>query len=341
MINLKNAHTFGIEAYAQQLQKITKVEDFITLYQVAKQQNLPILFIGQGSNLLFVDDFQGIVALNQLKGIEHQEDEKFHYLHVAGGENWHNLVQWTLQHNIPGLENLALIPGCAGSAPIQNIGAYGVEFKDVCNYVDGLNLLTGEVQRLSAEECLFGYRDSIFKHQYKDHFVIVAVGLKLTKAWQPKVQYGGLNALAEQDRHAQKIFEQVCEIRQSKLPDPAKTGNAGSFFKNPVISAQQFAELQKAYPQMPAFPQANGEVKLAAGWLIDQCGLKGYQIGGAMVHPKQALVLINYQQATSQDIVALAKHVRQQVLQKFNVALEPEVRFIGSLGEVNAVEVIR
>lgn len=259
-------HTFAIEAYAQEVRELKNIEDFLVLKQEALKHNLPILFVGQGSNLLFLENFQGIVALNQLKGIEHKEDEKFHYLHIAGGENWHNLVQWTLQHNMPGLENLALIPGCAGTAPIQNIGAYGMEFKDVCDYVEVLNLATGDIQRLTKDDCQFGYRDSIFKHQYQKGFVIAAVGLKLSKAWQPKVQYGGLNALAEEDRTALKIFEQVCQIRQAKLPDPKQTGNAGSFFKNPVISSEQFALLQAQYPQMPAFPQASGEVKLAAGW---------------------------------------------------------------------------
>ena len=329
MINLKDIHTFTIDVYAQQINKLKTMDDIIKLNNEVSM-----------SNLLFVEDFQGIVALNQLQGIDHTEDENYHYLHVAGGENWHNLVQWTLNNNMPGLENLALIPGCAGTAPIQNIGAYGMEFKDVCHYVDVLNLITGDIQRLNQEECQFGYRDSIFKHQYKDGFVIVAVGLKLNKDWQPKVQYGGLSVLKEEERTPFNIFKQVCHIRQDKLPDPKQTGNAGSFFKNPVITTKQFEQLKDKYPTMPAFPQGDDKVKLAAGWLIDQCGLKGYQIGGAMVHPKQALVLINYHQATSQDIVELAKYVRETVAEKFAVYLEPEVRFIGKQGELNAVEVI-
>ena len=340
MVKLNHIHTFAIDSYAKEIQRLNSIEDFKALAQYSQSQQLPLLLVGQGSNLLFVENFEGIIALNQLKGIQHQEDEQYHYLHVAGGENWHHLVEWTLANNMPGLENLALIPGCAGTAPIQNIGAYGMEFKDVCDYVEALNLTTGEIQRFSKEECQFGYRDSIFKHQYKDGFVIVAVGLKLAKNWQAKVQYGGLNTLAEEERTPMKIFEQVCQIRQSKLPDPKQTGNAGSFFKNPVISAEKYASLQQLYPTMPAYPLANGEVKLAAGWLIDQCGLKGYQIGGAMVHPKQALVLINYAQATAQDVVALAKYVRQRVAEKFGVYLEPEVRFIGAKGEVDAVATI-
>lgn len=340
MVKLNHIHTFAIDSYAKEIQRLNSIEDFKALAQYSQSQQLPLLFVGQGSNLLFIENFEGIIALNQLKGIQHQEDEHFHYLYVAGGENWHHLVEWTLANNMPGLENLALIPGCAGTAPIQNIGAYGMEFKDVCDYVEALNLTTGEIQRFSKEECQFGYRDSIFKHQYKDGFVIVAVGLKLAKNWQAKVQYGGLNTLAEEERTPMKIFEQVCQIRQSKLPDPKQTGNAGSFFKNPVISAEKYTGLQQHYPEMPAYPLANGEVKLAAGWLIDQCGLKGYQIGGAMVHPKQALVLINYAQATAQDVVALAKYVRQKVAEKFGVYLEPEVRFIGAKGEVDAVATI-
>lgn len=290
--------------------------------------------------MLFLENFNGVVILNRLMGITHEQDANFHYLHVNGGENWHNLVQWAVEQGINGLENLALIPGCAGSAPIQNIGAYGVEFKDVCDYVDVLDLANGTTFRLNAAQCAFGYRESIFKHRYQYDYVIIAVGLKLAKDWRPVLQYGSLKEFDPQTVSAKHIFDEVCRIRQSKLPNPDEFGNAGSFFKNPVVSAEQFADIKKQHENLPHFPQTDGTVKLAAGWLIDQCQLKGYQIGGAAVHEKQALVLINKGNATGADVVALARHVRQTVAEKFGVYLQPEVRFMGENGEVNSEKAI-
>ncbi|OOS01539.1 UDP-N-acetylenolpyruvoylglucosamine reductase [Canicola haemoglobinophilus] len=339
MENLQAFHTFHILAQAKKVIKITALSQLIEQWKLANEAGLPILFLGQGSNVLFVEDFNGVIFVNQLMGIEHQQDEDFHYLHVNGGENWHDLVQWSLAQGIYGLENLALIPGCAGSAPIQNIGAYGVEFKDVCDYVDVLDLQKNEIFRLSNEECAFAYRESVFKGQYKDGYVIIAIGLKLAKNWQPVLKYGTLTKFGE-NVSAQEIFTEVCHIRQSKLPNPEEFGNAGSFFKNPVISAQEFAHLQQAYPDIPSFPQADGSVKLAAGWLIDQAGLKGYQIGGAAVHQQQALVIINKDNATSSDVVELARYIRQTVALKFNVYLQPEVRFIAANGEVDSTAYI-
>lgn len=298
------------------------------------------MVIGQGSNLLFIEDFNGAVLINRLLGIEHQQDQDFHYLRVQGGESWHQLVKWSLEQHIYGLENLALIPGCAGSAPIQNIGAYGVEFKDFCDYVELINLATGELLRLNNAQCQFSYRDSIFKHQYQHGFVITAVGLKLAKNWQPRLQYGPLAKFNANCVDAQQIFDEICTIRQSKLPDPKLSGNAGSFFKNPVIRQQQFQQLISQYPSIPHYPQADGSIKLAAGWLIDQCALKGYQIGGAAVHQQQALVLINKANASSKDVLYLARYIRQRVGAKFDVWLEPEVRFIASNGEIDSVKAI-
>lgn len=340
MQNLQPFHTFALPAQAQKIVEVSCVEQVLEQWKWAQQKNLPVLFLGMGSNVLFVGDFMGLVLVNRLLGKQHQEDANFHYLHIEGGENWHQLVQWSLQQGIDGLENLALIPGCVGSAPIQNIGAYGVEFKDVCDYVDVLDLNKGEVFRLNKNECEFAYRESIFKHQYQQGYMVVAVGLKLAKNWQPVLQYGALANLDPSAVTSQQIFEAVCEMRQSKLPDPAQVGNAGSFFKNPVISHKDFQNLLAEYPQIPHFPQTDGTIKLAAGWLIDQCGLKGYHIGGAAVHQKQALVLINANNATSSDVVALAHYVRQTVAQRFAVWLQPEVRFIGTQGEVNSEQTI-
>lgn len=291
--------------------------------------------------MLFLEDFDGTVFINQLKGITHRMDSQFHYLHVAGGENWHALVEWTLAHEIGGLENLALIPGVAGSAPIQNIGAYGVEFERVCDYVDILNLTTGETARLSQAECQFGYRDSIFKHQYREDYAIVAVGLKLAKAWQPVLSYGSLTQFDPKTVTPKQIFEEVCAVRRAKLPNPDEFGNAGSFFKNPVVDFANFERIQTACPTIPHYPQADGSVKLPAGWLIDQAKLKGFQIGGAAVHTQQALVLINKENATGADVVALATEVRRRVREQFGVELHPEVRFIGRNGEVDSEEITR
>ncbi|AAU36635.1 UDP-N-acetylmuramate dehydrogenase [[Mannheimia] succiniciproducens] len=340
MQSLKPFHTFAVPAQAKNIVEITALEQLQQVWDGCRQENQPVLFLGQGSNVLFLKDFAGTVLINRLMGIEHNEDEQFHYLHVNSGENWHNLVEWSLSQSIGGLENLALIPGCAGSAPVQNIGAYGVEFKDVCDYVDVLDLNQGKQFRLTNAECEFGYRESVFKHKYAQGFIVTAVGLKLAKAWQPVLKYG---TLANFDKSAvgfQQIFDEVCAVRRAKLPDPKEFGNAGSFFKNPVISAGHFALLQQEYPNIPNFPQDDGSVKLAAGWLIDQCQLKGYQIGGAAVHQNQALVLVNKGDATASDIVELAHHVRQSVAAKFDVYLSPEVRFIGELGEVNAEQAI-
>ena len=308
MQNLQSFHTFHIHANAREIIEAHSIEQLQQAWAHSKAENLPALFLGQGSNMLFLDDFNGVVILNRLMGITHQQDSDFHYLHVNGGENWHELVEWSINNGIYGLENLALIPGCAGSAPIQNIGAYGVEFKDVCDYVDVLNLNTNETFRLDTKQCEFGYRESIFKHRYQQGYVITAVGLKLTKNWQPILKYGSLVEFDPKTVTAKQIFDEVCHIRQSKLPNPNEFGN--------------------------------GSVKLAAGWLIDQCNLKGFQIGDAAVHEKQALVLINKSGATGQDVVKLAHHVRQTVAEKFGVYLQPEVRFIGATGEVNSEQTI-
>ena len=281
MQSLQPFHTFNIPANAREIIEATSIEQIQQAWQKAQAEKLPVLFLGQGSNMLFLEDFQGVVIVNRLSGIQHTEDSDYHYLHVNGGENWHQLVEWSLSQRINGLENLALIPGCAGSAPIQNIGAYGVEFKDVCDYVDVLNLNTGEQFRLQASECEFGYRESIFKHRYVQGYVITAVGLKLAKNWQPILKYGSLVNFDPQTVTAKQVFDEVCHIRRSKLPDPKEFGNAGSFFKNPVVSAEQFVKIQKQVENLPHFPQPDGSVKLAAGWLIDQCHLKGFQIGGA------------------------------------------------------------
>lgn len=338
--SLNALNTFSIKANANEIITANSPAELSAAWASAKKENKPFLLLGEGSNVLFLENFAGTIALNRLKGITVVENETEWLLHIGAGENWHQLVVHTLENNIPGLENLALIPGCVGSAPIQNIGAYGIELQSLCNYVDLMNLDTGDVVRLTASECLFGYRESIFKHAYRDGFAIIAVGLILSKDWQPKLTYGDLTKLDSATVTPQQIFDSVCQMRRSKLPDPTITGNAGSFFKNPVVSVAVADELKTRYPTMPYYPQPDGQVKLAAGWLVEQADLKGTSLGGAAVHQLQALVLINKNEATGEDVKALARRVRNTVAERFAVYLEPEVRFISSHGEIDAVEAL-
>ncbi len=337
--DLRPYHTFGLPVRCQAIVFAENIDDLQQAYQQAKTANLPFVVLGEGSDVLFTEDFHGIVALNRLKNARHTEDDHFHYFHLGAGENWHHWVQTLVAQGIGGLENLALIPGTVGAAPIQNIGAYGVEFKDVCDYVNVIDLENGKTQRLGNQDCQFAYRDSIFKQALrpKDNrtrFVITAVGLKLAKNWQPMLGYKELRELPQSEITPAGIFAKICAIRQSKLPDPKVLGNAGSFFKNPVVSTEKFAQLQQNHPSIPHYPQADGTEKLAAGWLIDQCGLKGTQVGGAAVHRQQALVLVNTGNATSQEITALAQLVQRRVAEKFGVHLVPEVRFYQKNGEI-------
>ncbi len=338
--SLKPWNTFGIDQSANEIVCVENEQQLLSAWQNATQQHHPVLLLGEGSNVLFLTSFSGTVIINRIKGIHIVEQHDAWHIHAGAGENWHHLVQYTLERGMPGLENLAMIPGCVGSSPIQNIGAYGVELQHVCDYVDCIELSGGQALRLSASECRFGYRDSIFKHEYQDRYAIVAVGLRLPKVWQPVLTYGDLTRLEPATVTPRQVYDAVCHMRTTKLPDPGVNGNAGSFFKNPVISSEDASALFSAFPDIPHYPQADGSVKLAAGWLIDRCQLKGIQIGGAAVHKHQALVLINAGNALSEDIVQLAHLVRQQVGEKFNVWLEPEVRFIGDHGEVSAVETI-
>lgn len=338
--NLQPYNTFGLQAFARQGIVLNQLEQLteISALQLNEQQKL--LVIGEGSNILFTEDYDGCAVINRLKGKTVEEKADAWHLHVAAGENWHALVAWTLAQNMPGLENLALIPGTVGAAPVQNIGAYGKEFCLFCEYVDVWDIANQRSQRFAAEECRFGYRDSIFKHVLLDKVIITAVGLRLNKMWQPLLEYGPLKQLTS-DCSAQEIFDLVCNVRNQKLPDPVKLGNAGSFFKNPVVSKTLAHALKQQYPTMPCFDAGDAQVKLAAGWLIDQAGLKGKSLNHAGVHQEQALVLVNLGGATASDIIAVAKWVAETVKAKFDVQLEPEVRFIGSQGEINSLQAIQ
>ena len=338
--SLKPYNTFGIDKRAQNIVTAHTAKELAEAWQQAQAASQPVLILGEGSNVLFLDDFDGTIILNRIMGIQVEEQPEAWLVHAGAGENWHRLVEFTLDHNMAGLENLALIPGCAGSSPIQNIGAYGVEFRQFCLYVDCLDLVSGQTVRLGNIDCRFGYRDSIFKHEYQHQYAITGIGLRLPKQWSPVLTYGDLTRLPVSTATPRQVFDAVCHMRRTKLPDPQEYGNAGSFFKNPVITAEDASALFIHYPDAPRYPQNNGQVKLAAGWLIDRCEMKGHRVGGAAVHRQQALVLINENGATSDDVVRLAHEVRQRVGEKFNVWLEPEVRFIGATGEVDAVETI-
>lgn len=333
--SLKSLNSFALAAKAQ---NILFIDELTQLVELAN--NLPEQFyiLGGGSNSLFVEDYAGTVICPEFKGINISLDENNYLLEVASSENWHELVEYCLEHDMPGLENLALIPGNCGAAPIQNIGAYGVEFADVCAYVKWFNFASQQVETLTVEQCQFSYRNSIFKGEYKNRGVVIAVGLRLAKHWRPVLKYAGLNELGNTPT-AKQVFDTVIAIRQSKLPDPEVLPNAGSFFKNPVVSQDVFAAIVTNHPNMPAYHLPTGEVKLAAGWLIQECNLKGKQIGGAAVHKLQALVLVNINNAVGQDVVRLAKYVQLNVLDKFNVMLEAEVRIIGKHGEIKLEDI--
>jgi len=336
---LKPYNTFGIDAHADWGLPVTRLDTLRRLLQDPAWASLPRLVLGGGSNVLFTCDFHGLVLINQLRGIERSDSEDAWLLRVGAGENWHELVCWTLEQGMPGLENLALIPGSVGAAPVQNIGAYGVELCDFCDYVEVYQISTDRLLRLSAQECAFGYRDSRFKHDLKQDHIITTVGLRLPKRWQAVREYGPLRSLpAEAD--AKLIFDTICRQRREKLPEPEQLGNAGSFFKNPTVPRAQADALSADFPAMPRFAAGEDQVKLAAGWLIDQAGLKGYRLGQAAVHTEQALVLVNLGGATAAELVRLAREVRQRVLARFGIQLEPEVRFIGAEGETHLDEVV-
>lgn len=305
---------------------------------LAELQQLPDLnaenfyILGEGSNTLFVEPQAPIIIQPKFTGIDVSEQDD-HFLVTAGAaENWHHLVCFCLEQGIYGLENLALIPGCIGAAPVQNIGAYGVDFSDYCQDVNWFEFSSKTIKTLNKEACLFAYRDSIFKQALYNKGLITQVTFKFPKQWQANLAYAGLDTLAKEST-AEQVMEKVITLRSSKLPDPKELPNAGSFFKNPVVSAKVFSELKKQYPNIPNYPQQDGHFKLAAGWLIDQAGLKGFRHQGVGVHKQQALVLVNYESDLGADIISLAKYVQRKVAEKFSVSITPEVRMITESGE--------
>lgn len=326
--SLKRFNTFSLDATASELIAIESITQLESLLPIST----PHLVLGGGSNMLFCENYQGAILLNKLAGIDYSQDDEHHYFRVAGGENWHDFVMHVVAQGIGGLENLALIPGSVGAAPVQNIGAYGTELADVCSSVVAYDLKTGQRLVFDNQQCDFSYRDSFFKANR--HYFISEVTFKLTKQWQPTLDYGELRhwsaSLTLAPTPNDVAFE-VISVRNKKLPDPAMLPNVGSFFKNPIVNEQQAKLLKAQYPNMPQYPTVQG-VKLAAGWLIDHLGFKGKQIGGAAVHQQQALVLVNEGGAVSNDVVTLASDIIDAVDSSFGVYLEPEVNMIDRNG---------
>lgn len=331
--SLRPFNTFGVEATCNELISFND-EESIQSWLKAEKPALDSLFIlGGGSNLLLLGHIPLTFLQANIQGINYSEQQTGDdvLVTVGAGVNWHQLVLDSLDKGCSGLENLSLIPGNVGAAPIQNIGAYGVELKDRFVSLRAVELASGDIREFSAQDCQFGYRDSIFKRALKGHYVITQVTLRLNKHSQPHIEYGPLKQMLADETAitAKRVSDAVIAIRQSKLPDPAQLGNAGSFFKNPVVTEEQFQTLHDAFPELVAYPVDNKHYKLAAGWLIEKAGLKGYREGDVGVHEKQALVLVNYGQASGDDILRVAKRVRDKVLELFGVNLEPEVWIIG------------
>jgi UDP-N-acetylmuramate dehydrogenase len=328
-VSLKQYNTFGIDVKAKYFVEVTSLEE---LKAVLGSEEYPDKFIlGGGSNMLLTKDVEALVILIGLKGIRITEKEpSFTHVEVMAGENWHHLVLWTLEQDLGGLENLSLIPGSVGSAPIQNIGAYGVELKDHFHHCEVMDLDTQETSTFSLAECQFGYRDSYFKKEGKGKYVITSVTFRLSSIDHVlHTGYGTIEAelAATGIAHPtiQDISRAVIRIRQSKLPDPKILGNSGSFFKNPVISLKHYQDLLQDHPQLPSYKVADNAVKIPAAWLIEACGFKGKRVGDAGVHKNQALVLVNYGNASGTELLALARKIQRSVSDAFGITIEPEV----------------
>jgi UDP-N-acetylmuramate dehydrogenase len=329
-ISLKEYNTFGISVQAKRFISVTSVYELQQLLKIEKN----IFLLSGGSNMLLTKDIEKLVVHIDIKGISiDSENHNDIYLTVNAGENWHKFVLWCVSNNYGGIENLSLIPGSVGTCPIQNIGAYGVEVKDTITKVEAVEIKTGKLVSFSLEECQFGYRNSIFKNEVKGKYVLTSVGFKLTKKEHNlNTSYGAIETeLASKEvikPSLKDVSEAVIAIRQSKLPDPKKIGNSGSFFKNPVISKTHFEKIQKEFPKVPCYHISDQEIKVPAGWLIEQIGLKGKRFGNYGVHEKQALVLVNYGNASGEEIYQLAKKIQREVQTTFNISLEIEVNII-------------
>jgi UDP-N-acetylmuramate dehydrogenase len=328
-VSLKPYNTFGLPAVARTLVRIQSDADVRAVVDDPVLGTAPKFILGGGSNIILTRDMPQVVLRIEIRGIRLVDERPDAWIVEAGaGENWHDLVRWTLEQDHPGLENLALIPGTVGAAPVQNIGAYGVELKDRFDSLDAVDLMTGRRVTLGASACAFGYRDSAFKHHLAGRSVITRVRLRLPRPWRAVAGYLDLQRkIADSgstDPGAQQIFDWVCAIRRAKLPDPAAVGNAGSFFKNPVVTPEQCRDIIGRDPEIVHYPLPDGSVKLAAGWMIDACGWKGKSVGQAGVYEKQALVLVNRGAAIGSEVMTLARAIQESVYGRFGIRLEPE-----------------
>lgn len=333
-VSLKPYNTFGVEAIAKYFAVASNQDEVREILNWTKENNQKILLLSGGSNMLIVNDWDGLALKIEMHGIEiveSNEDEAI--VKVNSAEVWNDFVQWCIERDLGGLENLSLIPGRAGTAPIQNIGAYGVEIKDTMTELTALEIATGQLRTFTNEQCKFGYRDSVFKNELKGQYLILDVSFKLTKKnHKLHTEYGAIrNELAQMgiDKPTIKdVAQAVIKIRQSKLPDPKKIGNSGSFFKNPVINQKLFDELKLKFPEIVGYPSGDDKVKVAAGWLIENAGWKGKRFEDAGVHKDQALVLVNYGNATGKEIYDLSEKIIQDIFEKYNIHLEREVNVI-------------
>lgn len=332
--SLKHFNTFGFEARAHYFSTCESIETLQKTLATEVAIVHPVFILGGGSNILLTGDYEGLVIKMNILGKELvSEDEHSVVIRAGAGENWHDLVLYTLSNNWGGLENLSLIPGTVGAAPMQNIGAYGMEIRNVFERLTAVHRETGAIKHFTAEECEFGYRESIFKKGLKDQYVICDVSFRLRKPPHAlDISYGAIrDTLDSRNIKAptiRDVSDAVIAIRQSKLPDPAKIGNSGSFFKNPTIDRTTFEQLRTQYPELPGYPAGEDQVKVPAGWLIEQCGWKGYEKNGVGVHRNQALVLVNYGTGTGRDVLELSRQIQNSVAEKFGVALQPEVNLI-------------
>ena len=333
-VNLRAWNTFGLPAIAQTLIHIDEEADVRRVVDHPEFGRVPKFVLGGGSNIVLARDVSAVVLKVAIGGIRLLETRSDAFIVEAGaGVPWHELVAWTIDQGLPGLENLALIPGTTGAAPVQNIGAYGLELQDRFESLDGVDLVTGRGFTLDGRLCRFGYRDSVFKHELAGKSVITRVRLRLPRPWRPELGYLDLQRKIEETGltapDARQIFDWVCQIRRAKLPDPAVIGNAGSFFKNPVVTPEQCRDIIARDPHVVHYPMDDGSFKLAAGWLIDACGWKGKTVGGAGVYEKQALVLVNRGDARGAEVITLARAIQESVYGRFGIRLEPEPVVVG------------
>jgi UDP-N-acetylmuramate dehydrogenase len=327
--SLRHLNTFGLEAKARYFCTLATLGGLRTVWQWQQQHpDLPVLFLGGGSNMLFVEDFPGLVV--HIKLMERTiigSDSDYTYVKAGAGENWHSFVRWTIDQGLAGLENLSLIPGTVGAAPVQNIGAYGVELKDHVYEVFAVDWKTAEMRHFSVAECLFGYRDSRFKSFEPGRWLIASVTFQLPNKPRWKLDYSGVKEQLTGEINSRTVSDAIMHIRQTKLPDPAQIGNAGSFFKNPIISTEHYETLCQRFPNLTGWAQEEG-IKVSAGWLIDQCGWKGKRVGNTGTYDQHALVLVNHGGATGIEVWALAQQIMASVQQQFDITLEPEPNII-------------